>query len=85
MRIEYSNRYLKAASRLSAKIIDLADKKETLFQEQPFHPSLHTHKLHGKEKEAWAFWIDYVYRIKFLFLDEGVVLFFGVGTHEIYD
>ena len=85
MRVEYSGRYLKAASRVSTKIIALADTKEALFREQPFHPSLHTHKLHGKEKEEWAFSVNQKYRIKFLFLESGNVLFLHIGTHnEVY-
>ena len=55
-----------------------------LFRANPFDPILRTHKLHGKEKEAWAFWIDYTYRIKFIFLNDDVALFLDIGTHEIY-
>jgi plasmid maintenance system killer protein len=40
--------------------------------------------LIGREKEAWAFWINYAYRIKFLFLNDEEVLFLDIGTHEIY-
>jgi len=82
MHVEYSNKYLKAASRLSAKLIALADKKEVLFRSDPFHPSLETHKLHGKEKDAWAFSVTQKYRIKFLFLTDTIVLFLDVGTHN---
>jgi len=82
MHVEYSNKYLKAASRLSAKLIALADKKEALFRSDPFHPSLETHKLHGKEKDAWAFSVTQKYRIKFLFLTDTIVLFLDVGTHN---
>ena len=82
MRVEYSDRYLKSASRLPAKIIALADAKEALFRESPFHPSLNTHKLHGKEKEVWAFSVNRAYRIKFLFLKNGAVLFLDIGTHD---
>ena len=43
-----------------------------------------THKLSGKEKEVWAFWVNFRYRIKFLFLNNGEVLFLDIGTHDIY-
>ena len=84
MRVEYSPRFLKSASRLSAKLLILADSKESLFRNKPFHPSLSTHKLHGEEKGAWAFSINQKYRIKFLFLAGGTVLFLDIGTHDIY-
>jgi mRNA-degrading endonuclease YafQ of YafQ-DinJ toxin-antitoxin module len=55
-----------------------------LFKENPFDPRLRTHPLSGKEKECWAFWIDYRYRIKFIFLNGNEVLFLDIGTHDIY-
>lgn len=76
MRVEYSRKYLKKAKRLPKKLVDLADEKEYLFRVEPHHPSLRTHQLGGKDRGAWAFWINQKYRIKFVFLD--------VGTHDIY-
>lgn len=84
MRIEYSSRFLKSASRLPAKLLALADSKEALFCTNPFHPSLNTHKLRGIEKDAWAFSVNQKYRIKFIFLSRGAVLFLDVGTHDVY-
>lgn len=83
--LEYSNRFLKKLSRLPARIIREAEKKERLFKSQPFHSLLRTHKLHGKDRGAWAFWIDYRYRIKFIFVSKNRVLFLDVGLHDIYD
>ena len=85
MHVEYSNRFLKSASRLPKKLIELADKKELLFKQQPHHPSLHTHPLGGKDKGALAFWINHKYRIKFIFLSPASVLFLDIGTHDIYE
>ncbi|MEK9154225.1 MAG: type II toxin-antitoxin system mRNA interferase toxin, RelE/StbE family [Patescibacteria group bacterium] len=84
MRVDYSRKFLKAASRLPAKIIALADAKENLFKTDPFHSSLETHKLHGKEKDVWAFSVNRKYRIKFVFLD-GNALFLDIGPHDIYE
>ena len=66
------------------RIKKLAVKKEKIFRDNPFNPRLETHKLHGKEKEAWSFSINRDYRIKFIFLGKQEVLFFEVGAHEIY-
>jgi len=85
MHVEYSDRFLKSASRLPKKLIELADKKEALFKQQPRHPSLRIHSLHGKDRGALAFWINQKYRIKFLFLGPASVLFLDIGTHDIYD
>ena len=84
MYIDYSRQFLKAASRIPAKLIVLADEKEALFKMNPFHPSLETHKLHGKDKDVWAFSINRKYRIKFVFLSRDHVLFVDIGTHDIY-
>ncbi len=83
-RSEYSKRFLKSLDKLPRKIIDKAESKERIFRENPFHSTLRTHKLTGKEKESWAFWIDFHYRIKFIFLSGGEVLFLDVGKHDIY-
>lgn len=84
MRVDYSRQFLKSASRLPAKLIALAEEKELLFKTTPFHPSLETHKLHGKEKDVWAFSVNRKYRIKFLFLNNSNVLFLEIGLHDIY-
>jgi len=69
---------------LSKRVKEAAEKKEILFRADAFHPSLDTHKLRGKDRDAWAFSINRKYRIKFAFISEGVVLFLDVGTHDIY-
>lgn len=69
---------------LPAIIKEAAQKKEKMFRENPFNSRLRTHKLHGRERNVLAFWIDYTYRIKFIFLSNEEVLFLDIGTHEIY-
>ena len=83
-RVEYSKKFLKSASKLPKQILDEAEAKENIFKENPFYPILKTHKLSGKEKEAWAFWVNYSYRVKFIFLNNKTVLFLDIGTHDIY-
>lgn len=71
-------------SRLAKRIADDAERKELILKTDAFDSRLHTHKLHGKDKNAWAFWLNNKYRIKFIFLDSDSVLFLDVGTHDIY-
>ena len=71
--------------KLSKQIKERAKQREILFRADPFHPSLETHKLHGRDAPAWAFSIDRKYRIKFLLLDGKRVLFLDIGTHDIYN
>lgn len=82
--IQVTNLFEKHYRRLPKWVKEEARKKELAFRENPFDPTLKTHKLHGRDKEAYAFWVSYSYRIKFIFLDEETVLFLDVGTHDIY-
>jgi mRNA-degrading endonuclease RelE of RelBE toxin-antitoxin system len=82
--IKVSPLFEKRYKKLPKKIKDKAKEKEKIFRENPFHPLLRTHKLHGKDRDCWAFWIDYKFRIKFIFLSESEVLFLDIGPHNIY-
>lgn len=84
MEISVTPRFEKNYKSLPKKVKEKAKEKEAIFRARPFDPILKTHKLSGKDKEAWAFSIDYSYRIKFIFLTEAKVLFLDVGTHDIY-
>jgi mRNA-degrading endonuclease YafQ of YafQ-DinJ toxin-antitoxin module len=82
--IQVTNLFEKHYRKLPKRAKEEAQQKELLFRENPFDPALRTHKLHGKDKDAYAFWISHSWRIKFIFLDEDSVLFLDVGTHDIY-
>ncbi len=62
-----------------------ACKKEKIFRDNPFHPSLRLHKLKGKLDGLWSISIDMKYRIVFKPMEDGVVLFVSVGVHAIYE
>lgn len=84
MDVSYSRKFLKNASRLPKKLLALAEEKESLFRTESHHPSLRTHQLHGKERGTSAFWINYHYRVKFIFLSDNRVLFLDIGPHDFY-
>ena len=80
--IRYSARFEQRYKKLGVAIKKRAKEKEPIFREDPFDVRLKTHKLHGKDRDHWAFWINYHYRIKFSFLGDSKVLFLDVGTHD---
>ncbi len=82
--IETMPRFDRNYRKLPKRIKEAAKEKERIFREDAFHPSLETHKLHGKDKDTWAFSINRKYRIKFLFLKNDAVLFLDIGDHTIY-
>ena len=55
------------------------------FQQDPFQPTLRTHKLSGKIKNTWSFSIEYDARVIFYFTHDGKAVFIDIGTHdEVY-
>jgi len=52
----------------------------------PFHPTLKTHKLSGEFQGIWSASIDYKYRILFEFTimnnSENAILLLNLGNHD---
>lgn len=85
MRIIYSPKFAREYRKLPQDVKLLAEEKERVFREDPLDPRLKTHKLHGFLRDFWSFSIGYRYRIVFEFGDSrGVVYFYSVGNHDIY-
>jgi mRNA-degrading endonuclease YafQ of YafQ-DinJ toxin-antitoxin module len=60
-------------------------KKIAVFQNDPYDPSLQTHKLKGTLAGSLAFSLTYKLRIVFKFTAEGYAQFSDIGTHdEVY-
>ena len=85
MEIVLSSRFKKSFRKLHPRIQKKAIEKSAIFKNEPFNLRLDTHKLHGEKKEEWAFSVDYSYRISFVFLKDGNVIFTDIGTHDIYE
>jgi addiction module RelE/StbE family toxin len=83
--IHYNEQFEQQFLALPKSIQKKACKKETLFRENPFHPSLRLHKLKGKLDGLWSISIDMKYRIIFKPLEGGVILFISAGMHSIYE
>ena len=89
----WSAAFVRAFRRAVRRQPELRTKVErTLHQlaEDPFHPTLHSHKLKGNLAGAWACTVDYDSRILFEFArnpesDEEEILLLTMGTHnEVY-
>ena len=85
MEIYYSSKFAREYRKLPVGVKRRAEPAELLFRENPFHPRLKTHKLHGRFREYWAFSIDEKYRIIFEFHTKNIVWFHSVGDHSIYE
>ncbi len=82
MVISLSSRFKKSFRKLHTHIQKKAIEKIAIFRKNPFDSRLDTHKLHGEKKEEWAFSVDYSYRISFIFLEDGKIIFTDIGTHD---
>ena len=81
MKFFYSTKFSKMARELPLGIRRKARKKEDLFKDNMFHPSLNIEKLSPKALNYWSFRIDRTYRIVFHF-EKDVVTFLYIGHHK---
>jgi len=79
-----TSKFRKSFKKLPKQIKEKADIKDKIFRENPFNPILDTHKLKGRFKNYWSYSVDENYRILFRFVDKDKVIYFNIGTHEIY-
>ncbi len=54
----------------------------TLFANDPYHPSLQTHKLSGRMRHQWAFSLTFKLRIVFTFTRPDFAMLEDIGTHD---
>lgn len=81
--IYYHPQFRKSFLDLPESIQGIAKVKIILFKNNPFDPSLKTHKLHGKLRNQWSFTIKGQYRVVFIF-EKTDVIFLDIGVHDIY-
>ncbi len=68
------------------KLADIIEKQIALFEENPKHPSLRTHKLFGTVDNMWSISITMSMRMVYVILDQHSVIFIKIDTHdEVYE
>ena len=78
-------RAYKKSTKANPNLKDKIAKALEIFVNDPFHPSLRTHKLSGRLEGLWAFVVEHDCRVVVRFLGEGNVLLIDVGKHdEVY-
>ena len=85
-KIIYTQSYMKHAAKFIKKHPELTGQYEkvlNLMELNPFHPSLHFHKLSGKLKDLYSVSINISYRITMEFLvSEKTIIPIKIGTHD---
>lgn len=84
LKVHSTSEFEKSFRRLPIRIQDLAAKKDTWFRQDAFDCRLHTHKLKGELSGYWSYYINRQYRILFRFLNGTEVVYYDIGTHDIY-
>ena len=82
--IIYSPVFVKQFGKLNKDFQDEVIQKIELFKNKDNHILLKVHKLHGKLKEQYSFYINYKTRIVFMWGDNKEALFFALGDHDLY-
>ena len=83
-KIYYTSKFVRNFRCLSRNLQKKAAEKESVFRENPFHPSLKTHKLKGVLRNFYSFSVGYKYRIVFVFENGNEATFVDIGDHSIY-
>lgn len=84
LRIHTTSEFEKSFRKLPIRIQDLAEKKDKWFRQDAFDPRLHSHKLRGELQGYWSYYINRQYRVLFRFLNDDEVIYYDIGTHDIY-
>lgn len=82
--VNFSPHFFKSFQRLPRSVQTQAKQKDEWFRQNPFDRRLRTHKLKGELSGAWAYSINRQYRVLFRFLNGDEVIYYDVGTHDIY-
>ncbi len=85
MKVAYLPIFVRQYKKLPDSLRNEVDEKIALFQENPAHPFLKTHKLKGIFKECFSFSVNYQYRIVFKYLSKNEAVLLAVGDHSIYN
>lgn len=64
------------------KLVSRIEKQVKLFESNPRHPSLRTHKLTGSLANRWSSSVSSGLRMVYVILDEDVAYFVDLGTHD---
>jgi plasmid maintenance system killer protein len=70
----------KLESDLQSEVLEKID----LFKNPRNHEQLKVHKLHGKLKNRYSFYVNYKFRIIFTYVSKKEAVLLTVGDHEVY-
>lgn len=86
MRLQFTKRFAKQRGKLPENIKAALAERLQFFLQNPFHPTLHNHKLHGPHADCRSINISGDIRAVYWHVESNIVEFVAVGTHsELYE
>jgi len=85
MKVAYTPQFRRQFRKLPKALQEEILEKIEAFHDQRKHESLRVHKLHGKMEGRMSFWVNYRYRVVFMFESRTSALLLAVGDHSLYE
>lgn len=82
--ILYHPKFVQEFRALDVTLQERAGKIEKIFRSNPLHPSLRLHPLKGRLQGSWSISVTMKVRIIFTRLENGDIVFYSIGHHDIY-
>ncbi len=82
MRVNFHKHFSKSFSKCSTKVKAQFKKRLKLFLENPYHPLLENHALHGEWQDFRSINVTGNYRALYHHLDDDTVEVFAIDTHS---
>ena len=84
MNISFTSSFEKRFKNLDSKIRKITFDKIEIFKSDMFHPSFRMHSLRSSLRGFWSISINHSHRIIFKRKDNGDIVFYSIGKHDIY-
>ncbi len=82
--VVYTPGFFSLYNKLPEPLQKEVEEKIELFKKDPRHPFLKTHKLKGRLRGRYSFWVNYRTRVLFVYDSASVVALLAVGDHDVY-
>lgn len=84
MQVSYKVTFVRQFRKLEEDLQKEVLEKIELLKDSSSHDLLKVHKLHGKLKDKFSFYVNYKIRIVFMWEDKSEIILLAIGDHDIY-
>ncbi len=84
IKIGYTPAFSRQLNKLEGLLAEEVIQKIDLFKDPKNHYLLKVHKLHGRLKDRFSYYINYKIRIVFCYVSKNEVILMAVGDHDVY-